>query len=265
MIRILILEANTPDIVDERRALGMATAAECFEIAFRDIGADVETQITEPYRNGFSKADLEAVDAAIFTGSGVAWSVDAPESKALRNACQMVFEAGVPVFGSCNGLQMASVLLGGTVQASPNGIETGLARAITLTDDGKGHAMMAGRTNGYCVPCIHRDEVGRLPDGASVLAGNDHSPIQAFSYLGNGVDFWGVQYHPEFTSTNIAELLQTRIDMFSTKEEQLVADLLALETDQAVAERFGTTTEAQRAATRTLELQNWLDHLSTRN
>ena len=263
MTRIVILEANTPDIVDHRRSKGITTAAECYQIAFRDFGADVDSMIVEPYRDGFSAADLEGADAAIFTGSGVAWSVDGPEGKVYLDACQMVFDAGLPTFGSCNGLQMASVLLGGTVQHSPNGLEVGVARALTLTDAGRSHAMMAERDDGYCVPCIHRDEVGRLPDGAELLAGNEHSPVQAFSYKGNGVDFWGVQYHPEMTATNVAEMLQDRLDPFENEEEVLIRDLLALETSDEIAERHGTTSEAQRAETRALELRNWVSYLKT--
>ena len=263
MTRIVVLEANTPDIVDRRRSKGIGTAAGYYQIAFKDLGLDVESHIVEPYRNKISARDLQGADAAIFTGSGVAWSVDGPEGKTYLDACQMVFDAGLPTFGSCNGLQMASVLLGGTVQHSPNGLEVGVARALTLTDHGRSHAMMADRDTTYCVPCVHRDEVGRLPDGAELLAGNDHSPVQAFSYKGNGVDFWGVQYHPEMSVTNVAELLLDLTDPSEAEEDALIKELLAVETNEAIAERFGTTTEAQRTRTRTLELQNWLSYLKT--
>ncbi|MEO0342844.1 MAG: type 1 glutamine amidotransferase [Pseudomonadota bacterium] len=261
MTRVVILEANTPEIIDARRARAISNAAECFEIAFRDLEIEIETQIVVPYREPFDAGVLDDFEAAIFTGSGVSWSVDAPEGRELAKACEAVFAHGMPVFGSCNGLQMASHLLGGNVQASPNGNEMGLARELKLTAQGNLHAMMAGRENGYCVPCIHRDEVGRLPDGAKLLAFNSHSPVQAFSYIGNGVDFWGVQYHPEMTVTNVAELLLDRRNPLEAKEDALIKELLAVETDEAIAERFGTRTEAQRVETRTLELQNWVAYL----
>ena len=101
-----------------------------------------------------------------------------------------VFEAGLPTLGSCNGMQLAASVLGGQSSASPNGREDGLARDVTLTEAGRAHPFMAGRIDGYAAPCVHRDEVSRLPDGAVVLATNNHSEVQAFAYENDGIRFW---------------------------------------------------------------------------
>src|SRR5271163_607540 len=44
------------------------------------------------------------------------------------------FAAGVPVWGSCWGLQLATVALGGSVRRNPRGRELPIARAITVTE-----------------------------------------------------------------------------------------------------------------------------------
>ena len=106
------------------------------------------------------------------------------------------FAAGLPVIGSCNGMQLAASILGGSTAESP-GREDGPAGNIKLTDAGKTHPMMVGREDGYAVPCTHRDEVVRLPDAAVLLAGNDRA-VQAFAVEQDGIHFWGMQYHPEF-------------------------------------------------------------------
>ena len=181
----------------------------------------------------------------VFTGSAVAWCVDAPEGQALRDIWRQVTRWQVPIWGSCNGMQLAAFMLGGICAASPRGDEEGLAEAITLTDIGREHPMMQGRASQFRVPCVHRDEVQRLPNGAVLLAGNAHSPVQAFAYETADISFWGTQYHPEFSRADVATWLADRGKSLPDSEEQDGQGDLAL-------------------ATRTLELQNWLAHVTSR-
>ena len=99
------------------------------------------------------------------------------------------FAVGLPTIGSCNGMQLAASVLGGSSTASPNGREDGLSGDIRLTNAGRNHVMMAGREDGYAVPCTHRDEVVRLPEVGVRLAGNGHSAVQAFAIDCDGIDF----------------------------------------------------------------------------
>jgi GMP synthase (glutamine-hydrolysing) len=46
-------------------------------------------------------------------------------------------KTGVPVWGSCWGLQIATVALGGSVRRNPRGRELAIARAITVTEAGR--------------------------------------------------------------------------------------------------------------------------------
>ncbi len=257
--RILIVEGNTPAMISG----GCTPAAHYFIRAFGDLDESVKYKVSCPYAVPFQVGELEEIDGIVFTGSGVEWSCDAEEAAPLRRAMEHAFENGLPVWGSCNGLQLAAVLLGGAVGASLNGPEVGLSKAIRKTDAGKEHAGLAGREDIYAVPCIHRDEIKHLPTDALVLAENDHSPVQAFAYSTDGVDFWGTQYHPECTPLSIAEALKTSNKDFVGKIA-MIYDLEISEDDPAAAERLGATCEALRPAIRTIELGNWLKHVKDR-
>lgn len=260
-MRVIILEANSVEMVDARRAAGGRLPTGLFQDVLGAFAPEVEVITTEPYRGDFHTGLLDGVDGAIFTGCGVAWSVDAPEARPLARACEAVFEAGIQTYGSCNGLQMAAHLLGGAVRASPNGVEVGLAQNIELTPEGVVHPMMAGRRNGFAVPCIHRDEVTRLPDGAELLASNAHSDVQAFSYEGGGVSFWGVQYHPEYPADYIGEILGFIERAGGQIDEELMADMNTIAQDGQVAARYSVALEMMSAPIRSLEILNWLKSL----
>ena len=117
--------------------------------------------------------------------------------------------------------------------------------------------MMDGRRDGYAVPCVHRDEVRVLPERAVLVATNDHSSVQAFVYEQDGVRFWGMQYHPEFTPAFVGGYTGAT-GKISAED---AADMAVAETDAAAATRLGTTLEDQQFDGRTLEIRNWLASL----
>jgi GMP synthase (glutamine-hydrolysing) len=234
MTRILIVDSNGPGLP----ALGPGFAA-----VLQKLSGSITCSLCAPYL-GQALPD-EVFDGVVFTGSAVAWCVDAPEGQALRDIWRQVTRWQVPIWGSCNGMQLAAFMLGGICAASPHGDEEGLAEAITLTDIGREHPMMQGRASQFRAPCVHRDEVQRLPNGALLLARNAHSPVQAFAYETADISFWGTQYHPEFSRADVATWLADRGKSLPDSEEQDGQGDLAL-------------------ATRTLELQNWLAHVTSR-
>ncbi len=254
MLRILIIEGNSPAAV----AAGHP-ASKAFIQVGSDLSLAADWRISSPYTSPTVKADFEEMDGVIFTGSGVDWATDAPQAAPQRAAMALAFDTGLPIWGSCNGLQLAAVVLGGVVGAAPPGVEIGIARDIRLTDAGRAHPVMAGREPGFAVPCIHRDEVQRLPEGAVLLAENAHSPVQAMAYAQDGVDFWGVQYHPEFSAKYIAEIIHRK--GISNEFAKAASDLEFAETDATAASRLGTTPKDMMLINRTRELANWLDHV----
>lgn len=249
MITILIVESNPA---------GNQPAAPEFISALQAIDRSIDIRIVAPYDAPVTDADLQDVDGAIFTGSGVNWGVDAPEAAPLRAVMERVFDARIPSYGSCNGTQLAACVLGGASQPSPNGREDGLARDIQVTEAGQTHPFLTGRQSGYTVPCIHRDEVTRLPEGAVLLAGNAHSPVQAFAYDTGEIRFWGVQYHPEITPPAMADIL----DRIGGYPQALRDDLRLAESDADAARRLGAAPGDLQPDQRVTEIRNWFNSLS---
>ncbi|MCV2867128.1 type 1 glutamine amidotransferase [Defluviimonas sp. WL0002] len=244
MTKITIVESNTPDLPAQ---------SEGFAAALLAIDPALQIRVVEPYAGAAAAETFGDADGIVFTGSSVEWSTAAPEAEPLRVAMRAAFAAGRPVYGSCNGLQLAAVVLGGRVEASPNGREEGTARAIALTKAGRTHPMMAGRQDGYAALCIHRDEVSDLPPGAVLISGNAHSPVQAMVYEQDGVTFWGCQYHPEYTVEHLSDVLE-RLGRASGD----CAALRASTTDAEAAARFGTTPAGLSHEVHRTELRNWL-------
>ncbi len=258
MSRILIVESEPPDVID---AAGNSLAIAIGE-TLRGLDPEIDFEFADPYLKPLNVHRLEVVDAAIFPGSRVDWSAADAEVAPLRQVMERVFEVGLPCFGSCNGLQLAAVVLGGTVAAAPE-LEVGVARELHLTDAGASHPMMAGRNPVFAAPAVHRDQVSRLPSGATGLAANWHSLHQAFAYEADGIDFWGVQYHCEITPEDIGLYLRAHPDRFA-EHQHLVADLLVADHDQTAAARLGANAAELRPPIRTTELGNWLAHVAGR-
>lgn len=255
MLRILIAESNTPDMV----ARGASDARPFLETLPR-LDHAVETRVVEPYEAPLTPDDLDWSHGVVFTGSGVPWCVDDPRAQPLAAAMQAAFDSGLPIWGSCNGMQLAAWLLGGRCGASVNGREDGVATGITLTEAGRAHPMMTGRVSGFSAPAIHRDEVTALPEGATLLAGNAHSPVQAMVWQQGGVDFWGTQYHPECALASIAEMIGD-----DPARAGLAEDLRNAGSDAAARERLGMGPRPLTFAEQSLELRNWLDHVRARS
>ncbi len=257
MTTIAIIEGNTPEIIAKSDS-----GAAGFVRTFLARAPNVQLRVAAPYAGRVSAGVLEGVDGVVFTGSGVAWSACGPEIASHAALMELSFAAGLPVWGSCNGMQLAAVVLGGQVDASPLGLEVGFARDIAVTDAGQTHPMMAGRRDPFAAPTFHRDEVQRVPDGAVVLANNAHCAVQAMAYERDGVEFWGTQYHPELGPGDVATHI--RAPGIFSEHVAKAADLAVAEVDQDAARRLGSSPANLQIDRRARELLNWLDHIEGR-
>lgn len=260
MTHFLIIESNTPDHVARIEAQGRPSAAGYYAAALRSVDEACAISIANPYAG--EQARLDGVDGVIFTGSAVSWSVDDLRAKPLIDAAEPIFASGLPLMGSCNGLHLGALMLGGAVGESPNGKEIGLARNIQLTQAGLDAPLMAGRQSGFAAPCVHRDEVTVLPKGAELLASNAHSKVQAMRYLGSGVDYFGVQYHPEYPTLALAGFV-TDDDSIFNDGHALADDLAIAERDADAATRLGGTLTELTEAARITEIRNWMGYVQT--
>jgi GMP synthase (glutamine-hydrolysing) len=214
-------------------------------------------------------AGLDAYDGATITGSALnVYHGGAPVTRQIELA-RAVLEAGVPLFGSCWGLQVAVTAAGGEVRANPRGREFGFGRRILLSDAGRAHRLFAGKPATFEAPTVHRDEIASLPQGALILASNDFG-LQAASFNHARGTFWGVQYHPEYDYLDIAAVAERYGNTLVTEGmfrdaaalAEFAADLRALQAnpaDAALLWKHGLGLAMQSAPVRLLEIRNWLE------
>lgn len=277
-LKILIAEGNPPAMRDRHAAVSGQTPSAFYGAVLSSLadglGATLKIDVCypgDPGANAPPHDDLVGYDGVAITGSGLnLWKAE-PESLSQVEFARAVFGAGTPFFGSCWGLQVAAVAAGGEVKLNPQGREIGVARSIRLTADGLAHPMHDGRREVFDAPAIHSDEVSVLPGGLTLTATNDLCAVQAAEIRhGNGV-FWGVQFHPEYTFTELGGILSryTPIMMqdgfFRETEEAAayISDLVALDAEpdrKDLAWRLGVAPSVLDPLVRRTELTNWLKH-----
>ena len=218
-------------------------------------------------------ANLQSYDACIWTGSDLTIHHSDDERVTRQiDLAQDLFEAGVPMFGSCWGLQMAVLASGGAVQKNPKGREWGLAREIRQTEEGKASQLLKGKPEQFDGFIMHLDEVTRLSPSTTLLAVNEHTYVQAVEvHYGNG-DFWATQYHPEYNLYEMARLIKARSkplvrEGFFEQEETVLEyaqDMFALAEQPDSVElrdKFTVGDDITDDRLRQLELRNWLEYL----
>ncbi len=205
-MRLLVVEGNTPVIDQEMKALGGTGMAGGYAGVLRQLRPDAGVDIAQPAFPDFTpdKALDKDLDGVVLTGSFVDYSAHDERAAPARSFLEKVFDDALPVFGSCWGLHIGAVVLGGSVGPGPNGFEFGIAREVTVTAEGRDHPLHHNKPASYDTLCTHYHEVTEVPTGAKVTASNRHSRVQAMVFETGGVAFWGVQYHPEFSLEDLS-------------------------------------------------------------
>ena len=221
----------------------------------------------EGFPQGMGLGDFDGV---WISGSPLnAYRLDQPTVRAQIELARAVWEAGLPAFGSCWGLQVMTAALGGTVHLNPNGREIGVARRIVASDAGRAHPMYRGKAAVFDALCTHEDEVAALPSGATVLASNGVSRVQAAVIEDGTRRFWGVQYHPEFTFATVAAIVALRTELVvaegfaltAADAHEVVGEYRGLDGDPTrrdLAWRLGIGPDVLDPVQRTVEFGNWL-------
>ena len=274
--RILIIDGYTKAAREQLQSGGASLAADLYvRMLQRSTPAGVECDVIFPADPGASLP----VGAAIRDYDGVAWTgcsscvfsgePDVAEQIEFASEC---FRRGVPAFGSCWAAQIAVVAVGGEVALNPNGREMGIAREITLTDEGRAHPLYEGKPAVFDAFTSHDDEVTVLPDGAARLAGNDFTRVQSVVVKHDGTEFWGLQYHPEYNLHEMARLMFCRLEklvklnFFEDEPAGLahIDQLEALHADPSrtdIASALGLKADVMDKSPRTVEVRNWINHL----
>ncbi len=273
--RVLIVDGSPAAAQDALVALGAGRSGETYADALKSqmpagaAGLDcfiLAATEGEVLPQGMQLSDFHGI---AWTGSPLSAYDPHPAVTAQIDLARAAFQSGVPCFGSCWGLQVMAVALGGRVHLNPNGYEIGIARQIRLNETGRAHELYVGKPACFDAVCTHQDEVCELPSGAQVLAGNGISAIQAAVIEDDGRSFWGVQYHPEFGLGQVSAIMRRRAgrlvrDGFARTEadiESLGQDLMALHRDPArrdIAWRYGIGSDILDPQCHRREFANWL-------
>jgi len=220
----------------------------------------------EPLPRGVALADFAGV---MIPGSPLHVYDPTPFVTRQIDFARVAFAAGIPVWGSCWGLQLATVALGGSVLRNPRGRELAIARALTVTEAGRGHPLLASRPPVFDALCSHLDEIETLPPNTEILAANEISAVQAVAVrTAQGGSFFGTQYHPEHTLAVSAALIEMRVSELVEEGFGDEHNILAMAADYRVlaAEstrrdliwRYGIASEIIDPIRRTTEIGNWL-------
>jgi GMP synthase (glutamine-hydrolysing) len=273
-LRFLVLDAYAREGRDALRAAGATRAGTLYARLLRRCRPDAAVDVVFPADADAalpSGAALRDYDGVCWTGSSLTIHADDARVRRQLELARGVYAAGVPSFGSCWAAQVAVVAAGGVCAASPKGREFGIARRITLNQEGRAHALFGGKPAVFDALASHADEAVTLPPGARLLASNDWSRVQAIAVEHGPGSFWAVQYHPEWDLRELAALTRLRSDELVAQghfEDRVHADRHARELEALAADPTRRDlAEALQIASELLdpdegarELGNWIEH-----
>ena len=273
--RFLVIDGYTRAARDELQSGGASVAADLYVGMLKCCGpAGTECDViflADPGANLPAGATIRDYDGVAWTGCSSCVFSGEPDVAVQIEFARECFRRGVPAFGSCWAAQIAVVAAGGEVALNPNGREMGIARGITLTDEGRAHPLYEGKPAVFDAFTSHDDEVTLLPEGATRLSGNDFTRVQSVVVKHEGTEFWGLQYHPEYDLHEMARLMFCRIEKlvrlgFFTDEAAGLAHIDQLEalhadpTREDIATALGLKADVMDDSLRTVEVQNWINH-----
>lgn len=274
MPHYLIAESELPEEREQRRARAGKSSGETYIATLKQMRPDAECSLIAPADADaplLSPERLAGFDAVLLTGSPMHVYEDAPPVRRQLAFMRAVFASGTPSFGSCAGLQVATAAAGGRVRRMPERMEAGIVRGISATGAGRQHPLLAGRPACWDAIGIHGDEVEALPPGATLLAGNEATRIQAAEIRHDRGIFWGVQYHPELALAEVATALRAQQDgLVEAGVAETGADVAAIadaldglhhDPDRhALRWKWGIGREVAEERRRRTEISNFLDH-----
>ena len=162
--------------------------------------------VAAPHRGDALPAPAET-SGVVITGSHAMVTDHEKWSEQTAAWIPGVIASEVPLLGICYGHQLLAHALGGSIYASPTGIEIGTVE-VAFQSEAAADPLLKNLPSRIKVHASHTQSVARLPQNAVLLASNDNEPHHAFVV---GKTAWGLQFHPEFD----AEIMRTYIDEFA--------------------------------------------------
>jgi GMP synthase (glutamine-hydrolysing) len=212
--RFLIPDGYPPESREQFERVGMRLAGVLYRDLLLKYMPNAVTRIwysSDPGAEPITDEELQTYDGVLWPGCNLTvYHDDDPRVRAHRDLCRRAFEMGIPQFGSCWAIQLATVVCGGEVGPHPGGREMGVNPKVRLTETARRHPMYKDKPEVFSHLMSHDDEVKRLPEGATLLAYNDWCKVQAAEFRYRQGIFWGVQYHPEYDLREMARLILAR-------------------------------------------------------
>jgi len=177
-------------------------------------GLDRDATVVVDVEHGHDLPSREGFAGAIVTGSAAMVPDRHPWSERTADWLRDAAHAGLPLFGICYGHQLIAHALGGEVGPNEVGREMGTVR-IHLHPAAQGDPLFAGLDDPFAAQATHLQSVLRPPEGAVVLAHNDHDACHAFRW---GEVAWGVQFHPEFSAGHMRGYIRARHDALAREQ-----------------------------------------------
>lgn len=204
---------------------------------------DPDVQVCDP-RQGATLPAPDQISGAVLTGSHDMVTDPLPWLASVSSWVREMVTAQRPLLGICFGHQLLAQACGGQVAYHPDGAEIGTVN-ITLRPETSTDPLFANQTTAFPAQASHWQSIRALPRDAVHLASSPFENHHAFRI---GSCAWGVQFHPEFTSSAMRAYLAKNRDALAA-EKQDVDALLAntLDTPHAATllSRFAQLARAQ--------------------
>ena len=119
--------------------------------------------------------------------------------------------------------------------------------------------------------CWHYDEIKSVPSNSTILASNNHSSVQALTFKLDRSEFWGVQYHPEFSPEWMIGLMKLRKQTLLEKKifinenefKKMIQVLFDISNNKNISSENKINNSIIERSIHYLEIKNWLNFLET--
>ena len=198
-MRIGILET---DKLDADLIARFGSYADMFKVLLSSIDNGLSFKVYQVIDNAYPE-QIDECDAYLITGSKYSAYDNDGWIRKLETYIVSLHEQRKKLIGICFGHQLIAQALGGKVSKSEKGWGVGnITKQIIHTPD-----WMQTEKQQFTMIYSHQDQVDILPDGATLIAGNDFCQLSSFQIGNHILTFQG---HPEFTPAYARQRLQTR-------------------------------------------------------
>jgi GMP synthase-like glutamine amidotransferase len=272
-INILIVDGNEQKDSEIYTSNGIKTQYEEYSDALNYLSSSkLNIQVIHPAVNEDfipPNINLEDFQGIVWTGSTLNIYDQTPPIVRQIELAKLLLSKNNIIFGSCWGLQVFTTAAGGVVAQNTKGLEAVISRNITLNIKGLSHPMYLNKPKKFDAFCWHYDEIKTIPNNATILAFNEHCSVQALTFKKEESEFWGVQYHPEFTPKWMLGLMKIRKDILldnkifinSDEFNNMTQALLTISENKSLSSDIHINNSIIDRNIHFLELGNWLKNL----